>query len=154
MDMHPQEALVELLHSGSQLPPSELNATLRTIWPQLRAPQRSHDGAALVALFRRAGYVSDGIPQPNTELTVYRGELVNSHESGISWTTDAQVATQYARGYSTVGNTQVVQAVAPPVAVLARFSQEAEAVVDPSLLKEHKKLGYIPHCVLPNFMNG
>jgi hypothetical protein len=147
--MTPAEVLAELLVGGSKRPASELNATLRAIWPLLHGPQHTHGLRELVELFRRAGYVSDGIPRPNGDLTIYRGELVDHHEPGIAWTTDFQTARSYAQRYASTGHTQVVQSTAPPAAVLARFHQEAEAVVDPDLLKGHKNLGYIPHFVLP-----
>lgn len=83
----PDETLKGLLSSGSQLPPSELNVRLTLLWPLLHGPQRNQDATALVALFRHAGYVSDGLPFPNGDLTVYRGELVSSRKPGISWTT-------------------------------------------------------------------
>lgn len=147
--MTPEQSLAELLKDSPRRQPFEMNAPLQAIWSQLHAPQRSHAGAELVALFQRAGYVSDGIPQPDTEITVYRGELVQAHEPGISWTTDLQIATQYARNYATVGPTQVLQAVAPPMAVLARFTQDAEVVVVPALIRDAEPLGYIPHFTLP-----
>lgn len=149
MNMTPDETLLKLLHSGSQLPSSELNSILRAIWPQLRAPQQSHHGTELVGLFQRAGYVSDGLPRPDSELTIYRGELASATEPGISWTADLQIAKQYARNYATLGDTRVIQATAQPEAVLARFHQEAEVVVAPDLLKDVKELGYIPHFTLP-----
>lgn len=149
MNMTPEQALAELLEAGSQRPASEVNAILRSIWPQLHAPQRSHSGTGLVALFQRAGYVSDGIPQPDTAIKVYRGELVEAHEPGISWTADFEIAKRYAQGYATVGHTQVVQAIAPPAAVLARFSQDAEVVVAPELLNNVENVGYIRHFTLP-----
>jgi hypothetical protein len=72
-------------------------------------------------------------------MTVYRGELVQAHKPGISWTTDFQVAKRYARNYATVGHTQVIQAVAPPAAVLGRFARDAEVVVAPEFisLRQH-----------------
>ncbi len=103
-----------------------------------------HDQAALLALFRRAGYVSDGVAYPSAELTVYRGEP-ESGQRGISWTTDFQVADTYAKGYSTGGNAQVLQATAPVASVLARFAFEDEVVVQPELLTDVKALGYRPH---------
>ena len=148
LHMTPEEMLVELLNSPPRSA-SETNATLQAIWPHLRAPQRNHHGTELVALFQQAGYVSDGIPQPNADLTVYRGELVSAHESGISWTADLQAAKRYAQGYATVGDTRVVQATAPPVTVLARFTQEAEVVIAPHVLKNIKELDRIPHFKLP-----
>jgi hypothetical protein len=149
MNMTPEQALAELLETGSQQSAPEVNAILRSVWPDLRAPQRSHRGADLVALFRRAGYVSDGIPQPDTEITVYRGELVNTQEAGISWTANLETAKRYAQGYATAGHAQVVQAIASPAAVLARFAPDAEVVVIPVLLRSVEIVGYIPHFTLP-----
>ncbi len=150
MNMTPEQSLAELLEAGSQRPAPEVNAILRSIWPQLHAPQRSHAGTDLVALFRRAGYVSDGIPQPNTEITVYRGQLVNTQEPGISWTANLETAKRYARGYATAGHAQVVQAIASPAAVLGRFAPDAEVVVASELLRSVETVGYIPHFTLPH----
>jgi len=149
MNKTPDEELAELLTSGSQLQPSKLNARLRAVWPLLHAPQRKHDGATLVDLFRQAGYVSDGMAATDSALTVYRGELVAEAEPGISWSAEFQIARSYAQRYSTVGHTRVLQATAPPTAVLARFNQEAEVVVEPELLDDIKNLGYIHHFKLP-----
>lgn len=149
MDKTPDEVLAELVDIGSRLPLPELNARLSHLWPLLHAPQRNHDGASLVGLFQRAGYVSDGLARPNGDLTVYRGELVGSREPGISWTTNVEVAKQYARGYATAGNTRVLQATAQPAAILARFNQEAEVVVAPDLLISLENLGGYPYFRLP-----
>jgi hypothetical protein len=145
-----EQALAELLENGSRRRAPEVNAILRSIWPELRAPQRSHHGLELVTLFRRAGYVSDGIPQPDSTITVYRGELVGGREPGISWTADIEIATRYARGYATVGHTRVVRADAPPAAVLARFTPDAEVVVAPELLTGVETAGYVHHFTLPS----
>ncbi len=53
------------------------------------------------------------------------------------------------RDMPTVGDTRVLQATAPPMAVLARFAQEAEVVVAPHLLRDITELGSIKHFVLP-----
>jgi hypothetical protein len=127
-----------------QLDPQELNAMLRDTWPQMHGPLYHHNTATLLALFRRAGYVSDGVTYPSAELTVYRGELVASGQQGISWTTEFQVADTYAKGYSTEGNAQVLRAAAPVTSVLARFTFEHEVMVEPDLLKDVKVLGYRP----------
>lgn len=57
-----------------------------------------------MALFQRAGYVSDGLTKPGSALTIYRGELVSIREPGIAWTADLQIARQYAQGYATAGD--------------------------------------------------
>jgi hypothetical protein len=120
------------------------------LWPELRAPQQSHhDGTEPVTLFQRAGYVSDGIPQPDATIVVYRGELVNAGEPGISWTADIEIAIRYARGYATVGHTRVVQADAPPAAILARFTPDTEVVVAPELLTGVEAVGYVHQLTLP-----
>jgi hypothetical protein len=149
MPMTPEQSLAELLRGDPRRDAPEMNAILRSIWSQLHAPQHSHAAIELVALFQRAGYVSDGIPQPDTEIVVYRGELISTHEPGISWTTDFQIAKRYARNYATVGTTQVLQGTAPPAAVLAQFAREAEVVVVPALIRDTKSLGYVPHLTLP-----
>jgi hypothetical protein len=143
------QGLAQLLSGSSGVPAAELNVRLRLIWPGLRAPQRTHPAAGLIALFRRAGYVSDGPPQPAQVLLVYRGELAGKGDPGISWTTDPQTARQYAQGYATLGDTRVMRAVAPPAAVLARFRHDAEVVVVPELLMDVECLGFIPHFQLP-----
>lgn len=145
----PDQELERLLRMGSALPVAELSATLRVIWPNLRAPQRTKPGSELVALFRRAGYVSDGPPDPAEPVTVYRGELVGRSDPGISWTADLQIARRYAQGYATLGHTRVMLAIAPPAAILARFQHDAEVVVAPELLTGAACLGYIPHFRLP-----
>lgn len=93
--------------------------------------------------------MSNGISQLDKDITVYRGELVNTQEPGISWTANLETAKRYARGYATAGHAQVVQAIAPPAAVLGRFTPDAEVVVAPELLIDIKTLGYVPHFALP-----
>jgi hypothetical protein len=145
VDRAPRESLAHLLSSDAQLPPHQLNAALQEIWPRLHGPLHQHDPVALVELFKRAGYVTDGVPSPTASLTVYRGELVSAQSPGISWTTHRQTAMTYAQGYSTVGAVRIVQAMAPPGCVLARFTYEDEVVVDPDLLTDVEALGYLPH---------
>jgi hypothetical protein len=59
------------------------------------------------------------------------------------------LARRYAQGYATAGRTEVVQAIAPPAAILARFAQDTEVVVAPELLNNVENIGYIPHFTLP-----
>jgi hypothetical protein len=149
MSQTPDQEFARLMRTGSVLPVAELNARLRLIWPGLRAPQRCHPASDLIVLFRRAGYVCDGLPEPTQALLVYRGELTGTGDPGISWTTDLQIARRYAQGYATVGDTRVMQAAAPPAAILARFQHDAEVVVEPALLVDAECLGFIPHFQLP-----
>lgn len=145
MNRTPDETLADLVNSGMKIDPHEVNAALREVWPRMHGPLYHHDTATLIGLFKRAGYVSDGPAYPSADLTVYRGEPVVSGQQGISWTTDFRVADTYAKGYSTDGHAQVLQASAPTVAVLARFAFEDEVVVEPELLTDVKILGYRPH---------
>ena len=145
----PDQELEWLLSASSVVPVAKLNASLGVVWPNLRAPQRTHTEADLIALFRRTGYVSDGPPKPTEALTVYRGELAGERDPGISWTVELQIARRYAQGYATVGDTRVMQATAPPAAVLARFHHDDEVVVAPELLTDAMCLGYIRYLKLP-----
>jgi hypothetical protein len=144
MDGTPGEILGELSGSYLHLAPRELNSALRENWPLMHGPLYHYDSATLIALFKQAGYVCDRPALSAAELTVYRGEPVASTQPGISWTTDRDVAMTYARGYGTVGRVQVVRAIAPAGAVLARFSHEDEVVVEPALLRDVEVLGYLP----------
>lgn len=117
MNRTPAETLAHLVIGGMQLGPSELNGILREVWPLMHGSLYRYDTATLPALFKRAGYVSDGVALPTFDLKVYRGEPVASGQQGMSWTTDYQVADKYAKGYSTDGHAQVVQAIAPVASV-------------------------------------
>lgn len=144
MNRTPAETLDDLVRRGSELGQRELNGVLKAAWPLMHGPLFHHDTATLLALFKRAGYVSDGAPYPTHDLTVYRGEPVASGQPGISWTTDFQAARTYAQGYSTIGNVRVLQATAPVTSVLAWFTFEDEVVVDPDLLEDFAVKGYMP----------
>jgi hypothetical protein len=111
----------------------------------LHGPLYRHGSASVLALFRRAGYISDGVARPVASLTVYRGEPTDNGQPGIAWTTDREVAVKYARDYSTIGDVQVRQATVPPGSVLARFTFESEVVVDPALLADTRVIGRMPH---------
>lgn len=133
------------MSGGLEVDPGELNSVLQEVWPLLHGSLFRYDTATLLALFRRAGYVSDGPPSPEDDLTVYRGQPVAGGQRGISWTTDVQVARTYAQRYSTVGDVQVLQATASVASVLARFTNEDEVVVEPELLTDVAVKGYMPH---------
>jgi hypothetical protein len=119
-------------------------------WPHLHAPLRQHGTAALVAMFRHAGCVTDGTPMAHADLVVCRGEPADLAGPGIAWSANLHVAAGYARGYSTAGPTRVLQATAPPLAILARFTSEDEVVVQPDLLADVKNIAGFPHFTLPN----
>lgn len=78
----PAEALAELVDAGPSLPPETVRAVLAEIWPGLHAPLRQYGTAVLIAMFRHAGYVTDGTAMPDDGLVIYRGEPVRPCRSG------------------------------------------------------------------------
>jgi hypothetical protein len=148
----PAEVLTEYLCARPSLPADEVRVVLAEIWPRLHAPLRHHDTSDLVALFRRVGYVTDDAPAPPTDLVIYRGEPADLGDPGVAWSADQTVAVDYARRYSTLGPAHVLRATAPPTAVLARFVDENEVVVQPDLLKDVINIGGFPHFALPNLV--
>jgi hypothetical protein len=52
----------------------------------------SHGAPALVALFRRAGYVTDSAPMPETDLVICQGEPADLSSPGIARSADRAVA--------------------------------------------------------------
>lgn len=150
----PAEALADLIGTYRSLPPERVGAVLAEIWPRLHAPLRHHGNVALVTMFRHAGYVTDGTGKPDANLVIYRGEPADPAGPGIAWSAEREIAIGYARRYSTTGPTRVLQATAPPMAVLARFASEDEVVVQPDLLIDVKTIGHLPHFTLPNLAPG
>ena len=148
--MTPAEVLAELAVNGLNLPPAELRAKLMTIWPLQHGPLDRYKATTLIALFKGAGYVSDGPQRPEESLITYRGQLAGS-TMGISWSTDLQTAKTYIQRYSPEGQTEVLRATAPIESVLARFSYEDEVVVEPDMLVNVESLGGYPRLTLPNF---
>jgi transposase InsO family protein len=147
----PAQVLAELVSASQSSPPEEVRAVLADIWPRLHAPLRHYGTPALVALFRRAGYLTENAPMPGTGLVIYRGEPAYVSSPGIAWSADHAVAADYARRYSTAGPTRVLRATAPPSAVLARFAHnDDEVVVQPDLLKDVGNIASLPHFTLPN----
>lgn len=98
--------------------------------------------------------MSDGTTSPATGLMIYHGELSGLASPGISWSADQAVAVDYARRSSTAGPTRVLRAMAPPSAVLARFADEDEVVVQPGLLMHIACITDFPHFTLPNLASG
>ena len=141
--------MADLMTHGLSRQQADVNTALRQTWPELHGPRRHWDTARLVALFRHAGYVSDGPLRPHAGLMVYRGELAGSPDPGISWSTDKAVAVKFAQGWASAGLTVVWQAVAPPDSVLARFGLEDEVVVQPDLLADVASLGGFEHFTWP-----
>ncbi len=119
----PAEMLAELVDAAPSMSPDKLRADLAHVWPSLHAPLRFHGTAALVAMFKQAGYVSDGPPMPEADLVIYRGEPANLASPGIAWSAGHATATDYARRYSTAGSTRVLRAIASPKAQRYRASR-------------------------------
>ena len=137
----PEERLSFLLSTPTnELPRTLVNRVLKEIWPGLRGPLHRYERARLLALFARAGFVSDGLAVPSSSLVLYRGALSDLGEVGISWTTDQEIGLWYANGYRTVGETTCWKARAAPEAVLAMFVSEQEVVVNPDLLSEMRPI--------------
>jgi hypothetical protein len=118
---------------------------LGVIWPDLRGPGWRYDWSEVLALFRWCGYVSDGVGPQTAPQTIFRGQPVGS--PGHSWSTDRDVAVQYARDYQTLRETVVLRSTVLPEQVLARFTSQSEIVVDGSGLDVDEL------CRLPHFKN-
>jgi hypothetical protein len=79
------EVLAELAVNGLQLPPAELRAKLMMIWPLQHGPLHHYRAATLIALFKRAGYVSDGPLYPDESLIIYRGQIAGAASIATLW---------------------------------------------------------------------
>ena len=86
------------------------------------------------------GYIGD-LPKPTTPLTLYRGVSSRVHRLGLSWSLSRETARKFTHPFSRGGiessQAAIYEAVAPPEAFLAGFSDrdEQEYVVDPALLQ-------------------
>ena len=149
----PDVRLAVLAAGWQERPAAEVGAELVEVWPLAHAPLHRFDAADLVSMFKWAGYVSDGPPQPEAPFTVYRGELAASRP-GMSWTADRAVALRYARDYRTVGPTRCLRATIPPRAILARFVLHDEVVVDPAELTHVTVSGSFAQWAPPRFNVG
>lgn len=83
---------------------------------------------------------------------MYRGELSEASDTGMSWTTYRDIARHFAQQYSSVGQTCILRARASPRAVLARFNLEDEIVVQPDLLTDISSSVAFEHFVLPRLV--
>jgi hypothetical protein len=146
LDAHPLEILLDGI-----LPETMLRDALPNVWTtQTNHPSMWAETAALVRLFRRAGFVSDfkEVPAPTEVLTVYRGVAVPSEETvrGMSWTAEPSTAEWFAHRHDDAAELvaipgykpTVFRAMISPEGVLARFFQqgEDEVLVDPTLLQD------------------
>jgi hypothetical protein len=82
----------------------------------------------LLRLFRSAGYVGvEALPSTPTQL--YRGVNNRRQRRGLTWTDDAERACQFALHHSsgpTPGEGYVFSVLAPPEAVLGRFTEHGQ----------------------------
>ena len=123
------------------IPDDELRDLLALHWNRCDAPGDTIE--AVLALFHRAGYVSDSDDQLTGELTVYRGTFGDDPSRGLSWTLDEDkarwFATRGARGVPRDRSTQTVwRATVNAADILGYFTDrdEAEVVIDPAHLQE------------------
>ena len=114
----------------------DLRTLLAYVWPDIEQPS-NWGNQNLLSLFRRAGFVSDGQPQPTEPLTIYRGVCSSRYRSGLSWTTDRERAYFFARRFAFDGRGVVYTGIADPKHILGMFDdrQETEIVVDPSMVR-------------------
>jgi hypothetical protein len=124
----------------------ERREQLTQIWPSCDICSWRWKIVALTYL-REVGYIGD-LPQPDTELLIYRGVSKTRHRLGLSWSTNIETARHFVRplGRGRHRGVFVYSAVAPPDAFLGGFGarDEAEYVVDPSLLTDVKQVEVVP----------
>jgi hypothetical protein len=122
------------------IPDNELRDILREHWTRCDAPGDTVE--ALLALFQRAGYVSDTDDRLIGKLTIYRGTFGNDPSQGLSWTLDkgkaGWFASRGARGVPRDRSAQTVwRATVDASAILGYFVErdEAEVIVAPKALR-------------------
>jgi hypothetical protein len=124
----------------------ERREQLTQIWPSCDISSWRWKLVALTYL-RQVGYIGD-LPQPDTELLIYRGVYKARHRLGLSWSTNIKTARHFVRppwpGHRR--DVFVYSAVAPPDAFLGGFGvrDEAEYIVHPSLLTDVKQVEGVP----------
>jgi hypothetical protein len=123
------------------IPDDKLRDILREHWTRCDAPGDTTE--YLLALFQRAGYVSDTDDRLTGELTIYRGTFGDDPSRGLSWTLDESKARWFAsrgaRGVPRDRSTQTVwRATVDAADLLGYFTgrDEDEVVVDPACLRE------------------
>jgi hypothetical protein len=123
------------------IPDDELRDILREHWTRCDAPGDATE--ALLALFQRAGYVSDTDRTLTGELAIYRGTFGDDPNRGLSWTLEESKAQWFAfrgaRGVPRDRSMQTVwRATVDASAILGYFveREEAEAIVAPQTLED------------------
>ncbi len=112
-------------------------------WTSNKARMWGNRQRLAIEYFKEAGYLGT-LPQPEAELTLYRGSSKPRYRLGLSWTTSIDVARRFVEMWFTGGI--VYSAIAPPEAILGGFDEreEAEYVVDPKMLRAVKRIEVIP----------
>lgn len=149
-----QAPLIELL-LADMVPAEALPSLLPHAWVfSTHYPSTHANTETYVAMFRRAGFVSDhrDAEPPTEPMTVYRG-VPHARAEGadaIAWTLDLDVARVFSHRLDNLADPAlfgehvhvieptVWRAIAPPESVLAMFCEqnELEVVVDPGTLQE------------------
>lgn len=120
----------------------DLRVSIAFAWPDMESDDTVTDPTIVevVKLFRRLGYITDNAPLPETALRVYRGGAPN----GIAWSTDVKTAQWFAKRFKREGEAPepVFTALAPPEAIMARFSGrgESEVTCEPDKLQHVQRL--------------
>jgi hypothetical protein len=129
------QGLLELDTTYGPLSVDELRAVLSEHWPRTDAPGDAVP--ELLALFRRAGYVSDTERRLEGELTVYRGTFGDEPQLGISWSLSEEKATWFARRLGLKG-AATWRGKVDASQILGYFVErnEYEVVVDPASLRD------------------
>ena len=112
----------------------ERRDALRDSWSGLHGPLHYVSRSELINLFRSVNFVTDDVNLSTNLGTIYRGALIVDNARGLSWSTDANDALHYAQGYRTRGATALWKATCTPHAVLGRFNEHHEVVVDTDFL--------------------
>ncbi len=123
-------ALLDLWVANGCITREVLARLLPEIWQAAHHPERALSAEVWMALFRKAGFVSDrGQPAPTKPLRVWRGAL-HFYRRGMAWTTDREKAVWFATAFGLPS--KVYTAIAKPTRVLALFDDrdEAEIVLD------------------------
>jgi hypothetical protein len=134
------------VHLAPRMTRDECREQLTEIWPSCDICSWRWKIVAL-AYLRQVGYIGD-LPQPDTELLIYRGVSNTRYRLGLSWSTNIETARHFVRplGRGRHRSVFVYSAVAPPDAFLGGFGvrDEPEYVVDPSLLTDVKQVEVVP----------
>ena len=134
-----------LIERQCSIPDGELEELLIKAWATSEFPS-DNDAAALIALFRRTGYITDSAgpdrTPPRLPLVVHRG----GRPQGMAWTLRLEVAVKFAKRFRNVPgrDSGLWSALAPPHSVLALVTErdEAEVVLDPDLLVDVEELDF------------